>query len=38
MMQSEGPLYLLLDGYLLCPHLRREVRGAEFGEDVATCQ
>ena len=34
MMQYEAPLYLPLDGQLLCP----EVRGAKHGADVATCQ
>ena len=38
MMQSEGALYLLLDGSPLCPQLHREVRGGESEADVATCQ
>ena len=38
MMQSEAPLYLLLDGLPLCPQLHLEVRDAEHEVDVATCQ
>ena len=34
-MQSEAPL---LDGQLLCPQLCPEVRGAEHGVGVTTCQ
>ena len=37
-MQSKAPLYPLHNGQLLCPQLRPEVRGAEHGADVATCQ
>ena len=38
MMQSEAPLYPLLDGQLLCPQLRLEVRGAEHMEGLTTFQ
>ena len=37
-MQSRAPLYTLQDGQLLCPQLRLEVGGAEYGADAATCQ